>query len=232
MNRCYRAASGRVNPRQPLPEAGLTTPPAGRTLIHHRDYNRRCAAMKPRRDTDLAVYRHVGHLTVPGLFDGRRNRRAGRPTSRPGARSSWPSCRRRSAPGTSTAASRRARCCASSTTRTTTATRCAAGRAPGAGGDGRVDDRPRRVGVLQPGLLQAARRRRPEAGAPGQLLLRPQRPRRRGHRLDRARRRHAGERLPVLRRRLQPRARSTPTRRRPTSPSTCSCPPRSCGASR
>ena len=59
--------------------------------------------------------------------------------------------------------------------------------------------------VLQPGLLQAARRRRPEAGAPGQLLLRPQRRGRRGHGLGRARRRDAGERLPVLRRGHEPR---------------------------
>ena len=76
-------------------------------------------------DSDLALYRHVGHLTVPGLFEARADRGGGRPTSRPGARSSWPSCRRRSAPGTSTAASRRAPCCASWTTRTTTARRCA-----------------------------------------------------------------------------------------------------------
>ena len=51
------------------------------------------------------------------------------PTSRPGARSSSPSCRPSSAPGTSTAASRRAPCCASSTTRTTIATRCGGWRA-------------------------------------------------------------------------------------------------------
>ena len=79
---------------------------------------------------------------------------------------------------------------------------------------GRVAARPRRLGLLQPDLLQAAGGRRAEAGAPGQLLLRPDRHRRRRHRLDRARRRDARERLPLLRRRHQPRPRLRPLRAR------------------
>ena len=62
-------------------------------------------------------------------------------------------------------------------------------------------DRPRRVGVLQPDILQAARRRRPETAAPGQFLLRAARPAGADHGLDRLRRRHDRERLHVLRRR-------------------------------
>ena len=69
-----------------------------------------------------------------------------------------------------------------------------------------------RVGLLQPDLLQAARGRRPEAGAPGQLLLRPDRHRRRRHGVDRARRRDARERLPLLRRGHEPGAGLRPRR--------------------
>ena len=98
----------------------------------------------------------------------------------------------------------------------------AAGARPTPGRPGRVAARPRRLGLLQPDLLQAAGGRRAEAGAPGQLLLRPDRHRGRGHRLDRARRRDPRERLPLFRRRHQPRPGLSRTSRPKASRSTCS----------
>ena len=92
--------------------------------------------------------------------------------------------------------------------------------------------RPRRLGLLQPDLLQAAGGRRAQAGAPGQLLLRPDRHRRRRHRLDRARRRDARERLPLLRRRHEPRPGLPPLRARRRAVQPAACRPRCSTSSR
>ena len=78
-------------------------------------------------DTDLARYRHVGHLTVPKVFTADETDAVVADIQAWGEEflADLPG---RSAPGTWTAASRPVRCCASSTTRTTTARRCSAWR--------------------------------------------------------------------------------------------------------
>ena len=161
---------------------------------------------------DLAFYRHQGHLTVDGVFGAAETdaliadieswgesflaglpRRAARLVRR----------RRRQGANRAAQARQPARAPAGS----------AAGRSRSAPGRARrADPRRGRLGLLQPGLLQGARGRRPEAGAPGQFLLRPDRPRRHRHGVDRARRRDARERLPLLRRRHEPRAGLRPRR--------------------
>ena len=133
------------------------------------------AMAMPRRSmrSTSAFYRHQGHLTVNGVFSADEMDAVVRDIEQWGESFLSGAAAGAARAGTSTAASARARCCASSTTRTRTATRCKAlARDAGLVDAGRAVHRPRRLGLLQPDLLQAARGRRAEAGAPGQLLLR------------------------------------------------------------